>query len=186
MKVILISGKAQHGKDTAANFLKMQLCSLNTECRVKITHLGDLLKYMCREYGHWDGNKDKSGRSILQRIGTDVVRAEYPTYWVDFIANIIKWFDNDWDFFIIPDIRFHNELDVLKAYPTITIRIDRPNFDNGLTASQKIHPSEVDLDNYLNWSIQINNDSDLSKLQLKCNRIAEQLLYNQVIFDGTK
>ena len=57
MRVVLISGKAQHGKDTTANFLKQEL-ELHGS-RVLITHYGDLVKYTCKAFFNWDGNKDE-------------------------------------------------------------------------------------------------------------------------------
>jgi len=47
MKVICISGKAQHGKDTSANLLREELVN---QCQsVLVTHYADLLKYICRK-----------------------------------------------------------------------------------------------------------------------------------------
>ena len=62
MKVILISGKAQNGKDTVAGSLHKAL--VNDGKRVLVTHYADLLKYICRNYFGWDGNKDEKGRQI--------------------------------------------------------------------------------------------------------------------------
>ena len=48
MKIILISGKAQHGKDTFSYFLKEELTKNNNSCL--IMHFGDALKYIAKEY----------------------------------------------------------------------------------------------------------------------------------------
>ena len=48
MKVICISGKAQHGKDTVAKLIAQILEGYGN--RVLITHFGDLLKYICKIY----------------------------------------------------------------------------------------------------------------------------------------
>ena len=40
---------------------------------------------------------------------------------------------------------------------TTVIRIERPNFDNGLTDQQKNHLSEIDMDHYKFDKIIINN-----------------------------
>lgn len=45
MKIIAISGKAQHGKDTTAEFLKSELETHGY--KVQIAHYADLLKYIC-------------------------------------------------------------------------------------------------------------------------------------------
>ena len=44
MKVILVSAKAQHGKDTVANIMKDQLEGMNK--KVLICHYADLLKFI--------------------------------------------------------------------------------------------------------------------------------------------
>lgn len=147
MKVILISGKAQHGKDTTAQFLKEALEQKGQ--RVLIAHYGDLLKYICRTFFDWDGQKDEAGRSLLQRVGTDVVRKQDPTYWADFIGSFLYLFPDEWDFILIPDCRFPNEVDALReewCFNATHLRVVRPGFDNGLTPEQQAHPSETALD----------------------------------------
>ena len=72
MKVICISAKAQHGKDTVANFMKE--CLEAKEKRVLVTHYADLVKYGCKTFFNWDGQKDEKGRALLQYVGTDIVR----------------------------------------------------------------------------------------------------------------
>ena len=84
MKVILISGKAQHGKDTLAGMLKNHL--EDKSYRVLIAHYGDLVKYVCEKFFNWDGNKDEAGRTLLQYVGTDVVRKQNENFWAGFIT----------------------------------------------------------------------------------------------------
>ena len=147
MKVICISAKAQHGKDTSALILK-EIYESNGK-RVLITHFADLLKYICKQYFDWDGNKDEKGRTLLQYIGTDVVGTINPAYWSEFIVNFLKMFEHEWDYVIIPDCRYPIEATTVeKAFETTVLRVERPNFDNGLTYAQKNHPSEVDMDHY--------------------------------------
>ena len=48
MKIICISAKAQHGKDTSALILKDIYESKGQ--KVLITHFADLLKYICKAF----------------------------------------------------------------------------------------------------------------------------------------
>lgn len=146
MKVITISGKAQNGKDTTASYLKNLLEA--DGYNVLITHYADLLKYICRQFFGWDGQKDDAGRHILQYVGTDIIRAKKPDFWVDFIASMIDLFPNDWDYILIPDCRFPNEIEWLKSagVATIHLRVVRDNFQSPLSAKQQQHPSETALD----------------------------------------
>ena len=93
MKLILISGKAGHGKDTLAGYLKAVM--EEDDKKVLIVHYGDLLKYICKQFFGWDGNKDEKGRTLLQHVGTDVIRKMQPNYWVDFVNNILYMFENE-------------------------------------------------------------------------------------------
>lgn len=148
MKIITISGKAKHGKDTVGKLLKEQLEEQGN--KVLITHFADLLKYMCKMFFDWDGEKNEEGRTKLQYVGTDVIREQCPDYWVDFLMSVFNLFPNEWDYVIIPDSRFPNENDKLKGeFDVVTIRVERPNFNNELTEEQQNHESETSLDNYI-------------------------------------
>lgn len=148
MKIITISGKARHGKDFTANIMADSFRAKNK--KVIIVHYADLLKFICKNMFGWDGKKDEHGRQLLQYIGTDVVRKKEPDFWVDYIISILKLFENEWDYVIIPDTRFPNEVDKLKAasFDVKSILVKRPNFTNGLSNKAMAHISEHALDDY--------------------------------------
>jgi len=164
MKIICISGKAQHGKDTTAKFLQEQL--ENNGYRVKITHFADHLKHICKDYFGWDGVKDEKGRNILQHIGTEVIRERSPDYFADYLVNFLSMFYDEWDYVIIPDCRFPNEFEIFTAYgmDAILLRVVRPGFLSPLTQEQQAHPSETALDNYEHDFVIVNSGS---KAELK-------------------
>lgn len=147
MRVIAISGHAQNGKDTSAAMMASELKDRGN--RVLITHYADLLKYICRTFFDWNGEKDEDGRRILQYVGTDIIRRKAPDYWVDFIVSILKNFGENWDYVIIPDSRFPNEIEKLKSegFDVTHLRVIRDNFISPLTEEQQKHPSETALDN---------------------------------------
>lgn len=183
MRIITISGKAQHGKDTTAGFLRQ---SLEVDgYRVLVTHYADLLKYMCRQFFGWNGEKDDAGRHILQYVGTDVIRQKQPDFWVDFIVSIMKLFPDEWDYVLIPDCRFPNEIDCLKAagFDVTHLRVHRENFVSPLSAEQQAHPSEVALDNVSPDHI-INNAGSLKDLQETVIQwLIEFIGFHQTSFD---
>lgn len=148
MKILTISGQAQHGKDTTAQILKEKLEKL--QYKILIIHYADFVKYVCKQYFNWDGNKDEKGRTILQYVGTDLARARRNTIWVEVAELFISVFGNDFDYILIPDTRFLNEINYLKdkGYNVTTIKVNRINFENSLTEEQRNHPSEIALNNY--------------------------------------
>ena len=150
MKVITISGKAQNGKDTTAGLLKAALEA--DGYKVLITHYADLLKYICKQFFGWDGQKDDAGRHILQYVGTDIIRQKRPDYWVGFVTSILELFPN--------------EIDYLKeaGLDTVNLRVVRKDFKSPLTPEQQAHPSETALDD-VEPDYYITNNGSLTDLK---------------------
>lgn len=176
MKVILISGKAQSGKDTVAKMMQEQLKS---DCyNTLIAHYADLLKYICRTYFGWDGKKDEAGRQMLQYVGTDVIRKKNPTLWVNFVLQMLQYFEDNWEYVIIPDCRFPNELYTMveSGFDTVYIRVLRNNFVSPLTPEQQKHPSETALDD-VEPDFYINNEGTLDDLKNTVTEWVKENLY---------
>ena len=176
MKIILISGKARHGKDTCAEMIKKELEAHGES--VLIAHFADLVKYVCKTFFDWDGIKDEYGRYILQYVGTDIVRNKKPNFWVDFLSEILSIFHDEWDYVIIPDTRFPNEIECMKnAFPKgIHIRVRRSDFASPLTEKQQQHPSETALDN-IEPDRWIENDGTIEDLEEKVSRFVREEFY---------
>ena len=174
MKIILISGKAQHGKDTFAKTLQLYFEPYNT----KIVHFADALKFVCSQYYDWNGVKDNLGRTILQRVGTEVVRAQDEHFWTDFAARLIKTFKYV-DYVIIPDWRFDEEIERLSDYfnfeDIIKVRVDRGSYvPPQMTETQLKHRSETELDDYP-FDFIIDNTADLSQLEESAKELVRYL-----------
>lgn len=172
-KIFLISGFAQHGKDSTGNILKKLLPG-----NLLIIHNADLLKFYAKQYMGWNGEKDEKGRTLLQWLGTEKVRYQYdPLFWIKRTCDIIKIYENDYDYFAVCDTRYKNEIYYPMAiFPNrvITIRVSRLFFDNGLTEEQKKHPSETELIGFQH-DYCITSKSGLDKLQKEIENIIEFL-----------
>lgn len=172
-KIILISGNARHGKDTIGLILKELLPN------AIILHFADRIKNITRNYG-WDGiTRNDFYRTLWQRLGTERVREElgWKDFWAYTICDEIQIMRNDFDYYIIPDFRFENEFDVLNEVfndKIITIRVERPNFDNELTENQKSHVSENGLNEFY-FDYLIYNDGSLEDLKVKIKNIIQFL-----------
>ena len=174
MKVILISGHAQNGKDTCAAILKGRL--IHEGYRVLVCHYADLVKYICTTFFHWNGLKDHQGRALLQHIGTDVIRERQPDYWVNFIIDMLTFFGDEWDYVIIPDTRFPNEVERIKEkFDAVHLRVERKHFKSPLSAEQQNHPSETALDDCEPDAL-IHNDGDLNGLREKIDKLILEVL----------
>ena len=87
---ICISGEAQHGKDTSAEFIRAELETLGEDAIV--IHYADLLKFICKTYFGWNGEKDEAGREKTNSMGSyrsqatgDPFRSSgkpYPQQWI--------------------------------------------------------------------------------------------------------
>ena len=143
--------------------------------KVLLAHYADLLKYICKQFFGWNGKKDEDGRTLLQHVGTDVIRKQMPSYWVDFISDILRFFPDEWDYVIIPDTRFPNEIDRLRinGFPVTHIRVIRPNFETQLTEEQQNHPSETALD-HIEPDTWIVNDKTVYDLYGKIKQVIKE------------
>ena len=71
-KIYLICGRARHGKDTIAGFLK----KFYEEDGKKVIYsrAGKYIKFYAMEMTDWDGSEESKPRKLLQELGTDVIR----------------------------------------------------------------------------------------------------------------
>ena len=147
MKVIAISGKAESGKDTIAKMLKQQLEEQNY--KVMIIHFADVLKFVCRQYFDWNGEKDEYGRTILQQVGTEMREKNNPNMWVNITKELIRGIGAEFDYVLVPDTRFKEEINMLNEYFDCTsVRVLRQDINsygmasdhvNHLTNEQRAH-----------------------------------------------
>jgi hypothetical protein len=174
-QIFLISGKAQHGKDSTAKILQQKVHGTSL-----IIHNADFLKYIASNYMGWKGGKSEPERTLLQWLGTEKVRIgmQKPLFWVETSCNIIKILEDKYDYFMIPDTRFKNEIFYPQAiFPDMvtTLRVNRLNFDNGLTEAQKNHISETELD-YFNFDWVLSSESGLHNLEVEIDKFLDTCL----------
>jgi hypothetical protein len=181
---IVLSGKSGSGKDMVANFMKEELAKHGKKALV--IHFADALKWILRDYFDWDGQKDEVGRTLLQMVGTDLVRTVLPNYWTGIVVGFIQAMEptNNFDVAIIPDARFENEVDIALQIlkNCVAVRIERKNADGSdwinptLTEEQRNHPSETSLDCYA-FDYILHNDEGLDTLRESAITILKDLGY---------
>ena len=120
---ITATGKARASTEAVARMLREELVAKKK--RVLITRFADPIKQVCRNWFCWDGQMDDTGRSWLQYVGSDVVRAQRPDFWVDFTVGLLSMLGSEWDYVIIPDCRWPNELDMERyGFQSRLLRIE--------------------------------------------------------------
>jgi hypothetical protein len=99
-------------------------------------------------------------RFALQQLGTAWGRTCYPNVWVDLAIRNARYGDT-----VIPDVRFKNEVDGLRAAGAYLVRIMRP--DAGLKGSAGQHVSETEQTSMPNemFDAVIRNDRGLRELE---------------------
>lgn len=172
-QIFLLSGFAQAGKDSTANFLKQKLSG-----KTLIIHNADALKFIAKEYLGWNGEKDEKSRTMLQLLGTEntKIKLNKPFFWVEKVCDVIEILQNDFDYFCVPDTRFISEIRYPQArFPNMvtTVRVHRLNFDNGLTLEQKNHISERELVDF-EHDYDIYSESGLDNLEREVDEFIYQ------------
>lgn len=172
--IITFSGKAEHGKTSSAMITKKIL--ERSGKKVMLLNFADYLKFIAKQYFEWDGTKNEKSRTLLQWLGTDVVRKRSSSFWVDSVFRIILLFEEDYDYFLIGDCRFLNECLILKNgfFKVINVNVIRKNFENSLTYLQRQHPSETSLDSY-EFDYIIESESGLDKLEIEVQKFINTL-----------
>lgn len=152
-KIILISGKARSGKDYCAKLLKDKL---KTEgFKVVIDRYAKYIKSYLKDYYNWNGIKDEEYRHKLQWLGTERIKQDlnFKSFHAKRLAEDFQIFENEFDYFIVPDTRFPDEIyTMLSAFgnnKVITIRINRVDKDVTKDLGElSNHSSEIALDDF--------------------------------------
>ena len=117
------------------------------------------------------GKKDFKTRKKLQEIGTEEGRYIYgDKIWINTLETwMTTFYTRGIERFIIPDLRFQNEVNWIKKLNGTVIKIvseerfnirlqNETNGDSKKIEEIKNHPSESGIDKIINFDFQINND----------------------------
>lgn len=160
-KIYLLSGKARHGKDTAASFLK-KFYEENGK-KVIFSRAGKYIRFYAMEMTDWDGSEETKPRELLQTLGTEVIREKLgkSEMFIERQLDDIEIYSYFYDAIIVPDIRLPREIDSVreKFSDVVTIKINRINFETELTGSEQKHKTETAMDNYDNFDYVVTNDT---------------------------
>lgn len=117
----------------------------------------------------WEKAKDcvPEVRRVLQRLGTESIRAIDPDFWIRAGVQTIQATDGP---VVVTDVRYPNEADAIQALGGYLIRVVRPGF----TSEGDPHPSESALDDY-RVNLTIHNSDTIDRLQGRARSVAAAL-----------
>jgi hypothetical protein len=102
-------------------------------------------------------------RKLLQQRGTEEGRNKYgENVWCQHTLTWMQLLHDTWSIskFVIPDVRFPNEVQFIRQHGGKVYRIIAPHreLSNSLTPEARAHSSETSLDNYHEFDGYISND----------------------------
>lgn len=167
-KIYIISGKARAGKDTTGSYIKEYYESKGK----KVINLAfaDYIKMYAKKISNWDGSDETKPRSLLQELGTDLIRNKIDEYFfINRMIEDIKVYSYFFDIIIITDARLAKEIISIKDnFKDVTsINIERPNQESELTAKEQNHITETGLEGFEDYDYIITNDGTLENLKNK-------------------
>lgn len=161
IKLFIISGHARSGKGEVSRLIK----EYYKDKKVVVISFGYYLKYYASMISDWDLSEDTKPRALLQNLGIELIKNKIDNkLLINRILQDIIVFSYFCDIIIVNDARLIDEVETLKAmYPNSTsIRVNRNNYNNGLTVNENNHITETALDNYNKFDYTIFNDDNLN------------------------
>jgi len=166
MKIFLVCGASRHGKDTIGNFIEKYCVENNVKvCR---TQMAKYLKMYVKDYFGWDGREETKPRTLLQELGTDVIREKLnkPYFFANRTVEDLEILSNFFDIAMVTDVRVPLEIEKVKERfdDVVVIRVNRVNFETEMTEKEQKHKIENALNDYNDYDYVFTNDT-LDKLE---------------------
>ncbi len=166
-QIIVISGKQYSGKDTLASILLERLKNF------KRIGIGDAIKIQYAKDNNITFDEIIKNKHLyregLIKLG-NWGRAQSPYFWLDKLSDMNK--------IIVPDVRVVDEAEYFRKKNAFLIRVNS-TFENrskrGVIVSND-DDTETALDDYKNWNMVIDNDSNLSELKKRADIVIDSFL----------
>ena len=177
-KLIGLSGKKGSGKDLFYElFNEIVFGYENKKFADKLKQICSILSglpieyfYNRKKYSIYLENWNMDIRTMMQKVGTEVFRQNFDeNTWAKSLFSDFK--DSKW---IITDVRFLNEVNIIRKYNGILIRIERPNNEK-----KDNHASEISLDYYDKWDYKIINDGSIVDYKNKIRNTIKDIFGNE-------
>ncbi len=175
-KIIIISGKAESGKNKIADIIENEFVNKNKKV-IQISY-AYYLKHFAKKIIGWDGDEKTKPRDFLQQIGVELIKNKINNrFLIDRVLDDIKIYTYFFDIIILTDARFKEEIEDIKKLYDDAIVINIYKDSNNLTSEQKKHITETALDNYDKYDYKINNNGSLEELKQRVKKILGDINY---------
>lgn len=178
MKIFIISGKAETGKNKIASIIKEIYATKNKQT-VNVAYASYLKEY-AKNILNWDGNEKTKPRDFLQNLGIEIIKKQIDDKMlIRRIIEDIKVYSNYFDVLTISDARFKEEIEDIKNNFDDVVTIHILEKQNSLTESQKKHITEIALDGYQNYDYEISNNGTVEDLKKLLEQIINEVDNNE-------
>ena len=179
-KIIGLRGKARSGKDTVASILSGKGWTRKAFADQLKRSVGPLFGLSHDQLNGADDSEaldpreqvdprwGKTPRVILQECG-EAWRKIHPDVWCKFVLADIEELYREDDQFVITDVRYKNEADMIRKMGGVMVHVVRPGAESRTGRS---HSSETEMDSYKRYDFTIDNSKDIPHLE---RQVAEML-----------
>lgn len=175
--IFIVSGKANSGKDTSCDLINNYV-KIKNKKSINL-QFSSYIKMYVKAISGWDGSEDTKPRTLLQMLGTDIIRAKIDNnFFIERIIGDIKVYSYYFDVITISDARFPEEIEsIYKEFTNVfRIRIERPDFVSNLDCKEKSHRTEIALDDYNGYDYVVINDGTIEDLNNKLKNIIDEVI----------
>ncbi len=175
MRIFLISGKARSGKFSVGQSIKDYYNQKNE--KTVITEYSKYIKLFATEMTDWEWNTEPKPRKFLQNMGSFIRKnLNDPDFLINRMLEDIKVYEKFFDNIVIADVRFPQEIEILKkkyleVYSFYVIN-EHGHYD--LNKEEQEHETEHALDQYDDFDFIIVNDNK-KELNKKMSEMLEDI-----------
>lgn len=174
--IILVCGRARSGKNSFANYLEEAYSTKGK--KVVISPYTKYLKYYIEQITGKRIDDDNKPRDLLQQISSKIIKGDLnnENFFINRQIEDIDIYSYFADVIIIPDVRFPNEINIIKErYSTVvSIGITRKDYISTLTEEQLNDITETALNDYHEYDYEVEN-VEKNDLKIKALEIIAEI-----------
>lgn len=166
--IILVAGRAGNGKSTLAKHL--ETIYIKSGKKVVMSPYTKYLKQYIENIMYMKIDDNNKPRDLLQQISSKIIKGDlgYKDFFIRRQIEDIEIYSYFVDVIIVSDVRFPEEIDIIKEKfsNVISIGIKREDYISTLSLEQQQDITEIALNHYHEYDYEVinNNDVDLKEV----------------------